>query len=62
MRPAPPNTREPVNAGMIAMPTAGHHGFIDAFRGSVTQRVLHEAPGPILAMPASSGSTRSEAG
>ena len=41
-----------VKAGMIAMPTAGHHGFIDAFRGSVTQRVLHEAPCPILAMPA----------
>jgi len=51
-----------VNAGIIAMPTADHHGFIDAFRGSVTQRVLHEAPCPILAMPASSGSTRSEAG
>ncbi len=36
----------------VSVPTAGHHGFIDALRGSVTQRVLHEAPCPILAMPA----------
>jgi nucleotide-binding universal stress UspA family protein len=38
-------------AGMIVMPTAGRHGFIDAFRGSVTQRILHDAPCPILALP-----------
>jgi nucleotide-binding universal stress UspA family protein len=38
-------------ADMIVMPTAGHHGFIDALRGSVTQRVLHDAPCPILALP-----------
>ncbi len=42
---------EKVGAGMIVMPTAGHHGFIDALRGSVTQRVLHGAPCPILALP-----------
>lgn len=41
-----------VQAGMIVMPTAGHHGFIDALRGSVTQRVLHDAPCPVLALPA----------
>lgn len=40
-----------VGAGMIVMPTAGQHGFIDALRGSVTQRVLHSAPCPILALP-----------
>lgn len=39
-------------AGMIVMPTAGQHGFIDALRGSVTQRILRDAPCPILALPA----------
>lgn len=41
-----------IKAGMIVMPTAGHHGFIDTLRGSVTQRVLRDAPCPILALPA----------
>lgn len=44
-------TAHDVGAGMIVMPTAGHHGFIDALRGSVTQRVLHSATCPILALP-----------
>jgi len=39
-------------ADMIVMPTAGHQGFMDALRGSTTQRVLHEAPCPVLALPA----------
>jgi nucleotide-binding universal stress UspA family protein len=38
-------------AGLIAMPTAGRHGFLDALRGSTTQRVLHEARCPVLAAP-----------
>jgi nucleotide-binding universal stress UspA family protein len=33
------------------MPTAGRHGLVDALRGSVTERVLHEAPCPVLAIP-----------
>lgn len=41
-----------INAGMIVMPTAGHQGFMDALRGSTTQRVLHEATCPVLALPA----------
>ncbi len=36
---------------LIAMPTAGHHGFLDAFRGSTTSRVLAHAPCPVLALP-----------
>ena len=40
------------HADMIAMPTAGHHGFLDALRGSTTERVLRRAPCPGLAMPA----------
>jgi nucleotide-binding universal stress UspA family protein len=40
------------DADMIAMPTAGHHGFLDALRGSTTERVLRRAPCPVLAIPA----------
>jgi nucleotide-binding universal stress UspA family protein len=39
------------NIDLIAMPTAGHHGFLDAFRGSTTSRVLAHAPCPVLALP-----------
>lgn len=41
-----------IDADMIVMPTAGHQGFMDALRGSTTQRVLHEASCPVLALPA----------
>jgi nucleotide-binding universal stress UspA family protein len=37
---------------LIAMPTAGHHGFLDALRGSTTERVLRHAACPVLALPA----------
>jgi nucleotide-binding universal stress UspA family protein len=37
---------------LIAMPTAGHDGFLDALRGSTTERVLRHAPCPVLAVPA----------
>lgn len=37
---------------LIAMPTAGRHGFLDALRGSTTERVIRQAPCPVLAMPA----------
>ena len=33
------------------MSTAGHDGFLDALRGSVTQQVLRAAPCPLLAVP-----------
>jgi nucleotide-binding universal stress UspA family protein len=36
---------------LIVMPTAGHHGFLDAVRGSTTSRVLAHAPCPVLALP-----------
>ena len=39
-------------ADMIAMPTAGHQGFLDVLRGSTTERVLRQAPCPLLALPA----------
>jgi nucleotide-binding universal stress UspA family protein len=38
-------------ADLIAMATAGHQGFLDALRGSTTERVLRHAPCPVLAVP-----------
>jgi nucleotide-binding universal stress UspA family protein len=37
---------------LIAMPTAGRHGFLDALRGSTTERVLRHVSCPVLAVPA----------
>lgn len=45
---------EECQADLIAMPTSGHHGWLDALRGSTTERVLRQAPCPVLAMPARS--------
>lgn len=39
-------------ADLIVMTTSGEHGFLDALRGSTTERVLHAAPCPLLAIPA----------
>jgi nucleotide-binding universal stress UspA family protein len=36
---------------VIAMPTAGRHGLIDAVRGSTTARILADARWPVLAVP-----------
>jgi nucleotide-binding universal stress UspA family protein len=35
---------------LIAMTTAGRHGFWDALRGSTTEQVLENAPCPVLAV------------
>src|SRR4029450_2195387 len=40
------------DADVIAMPTAGHHGVLDALRGSTTEGVIRHAPRPVLALPA----------
>lgn len=40
-----------INADLIAMATAGRDGFLDALRGSTTERVLREAKVPLLALP-----------
>jgi nucleotide-binding universal stress UspA family protein len=39
-------------ADLIAMPTDGQHGFLDALRGSTTEQVLRRATSPLLALPA----------
>ena len=36
---------------LIAMSTFGHHGFLDALRGSTTEQVVRRAPCPVLAAP-----------
>ena len=41
-----------LTADLIAMPTAGRHGILDALRGSTIERVVREAPCPVLAVPA----------
>src|SRR5207342_3381098 len=43
---------EAQQANLIAMPTAGHQGFLDAVRGSTSERVLRHAPCPVLTIPA----------
>jgi len=42
------------HADLIVMGTEGHHGFLDALRGSHSERVLRQAPCPLLAIPATS--------
>jgi nucleotide-binding universal stress UspA family protein len=39
-------------ADMIVMITEGPHGFLDALRGSTSERVLRETPCPVLNLPA----------
>lgn len=38
-------------AGMIVVATRGHHPITGLLAGSVTQRLLHKAPCPVLAVP-----------
>ncbi|HEY9430482.1 MAG TPA: universal stress protein [Blastocatellia bacterium] len=39
-------------ADLIAMTTRGHHGFLDALRGSTTERIVRNSTCPVLALPA----------
>jgi nucleotide-binding universal stress UspA family protein len=45
-------TAEQGAADLIVTATEGHQGFLDAIRGSTTERVLRQAPCPLLAVPA----------
>jgi nucleotide-binding universal stress UspA family protein len=38
-------------SNLIIMSTRGHHGILDALRGSVTEQVLRKARCPVLAIP-----------
>ena len=39
-----------ISADLIVMTTHGHDGFLDALRGSTTERVLRQAPCPLLSI------------
>jgi len=39
------------DADLIAMVTAGSHGFLDALRGSTTEQVIRQSHCPVLALP-----------
>jgi nucleotide-binding universal stress UspA family protein len=47
-------TASAVGAGLIVLTTEGRHGFLDALRGSHSERILQQAGCPLLAIPASS--------
>ena len=42
------------DADLVVMSTDGRNGFLDAFRGSHSERVLKHVPAPLLAVPAGS--------
>jgi nucleotide-binding universal stress UspA family protein len=44
-------TAEQGKADLIVMATEGHHGFLDALRGSTTERIVRAADCPVLAVP-----------
>ncbi len=45
------HTAEETKAGLIVMATDGRHGFLDALRGSHSERVLRHAAVPLLTVP-----------
>lgn len=47
-------TATDLSADLIVMTTKGRHSFLDALRGSTTERVLREAQRPVLTMPVGS--------
>ena len=44
-------TAEEIHADLVVMSTHGHDGFLDALRGSNTERVIRHSPCPVLAVP-----------
>jgi nucleotide-binding universal stress UspA family protein len=46
------DTAHRVKADLIVMSTDGRNGFLDAFRGTHSERVLRRTPCPLLAIPA----------
>ena len=41
-----------IEADLIVTVTEGHHGFLDALRGSTTEQIVRRASCPVLAVPA----------
>ena len=48
------DTAQKSAADLIVMTTDGRNGFLDALRGSHSERVLRYAPAPVLAVPVGS--------
>ena len=48
------DTAQKSAANLIVMTTDGRDGFLDALRGSHSERVLRQAPAPVLAVPVGS--------
>jgi nucleotide-binding universal stress UspA family protein len=46
-----------MDTNLIVMSTDGRHGFLDALRGSHSERVLRRTPCPLLAIPLEAGTT-----
>lgn len=46
-------TAAAVKAGLIVLTTEGRNGFLDALRGSHSERILQRVPCPLLVIPAS---------
>jgi nucleotide-binding universal stress UspA family protein len=46
-------TAQEVKADLLVLTTEGRHGFLDALRGSHSERILRRSPCPLLAIPAS---------
>lgn len=46
------DTAAELDADLVVMPTQGHHGFLDALRGSTTEQVVRRVGRPVLAVPA----------
>ncbi len=44
------NFAEEIRADLVAMTTAGHHGFLDALRGNTTEQVLRRIQCPLWAV------------
>lgn len=44
-------TADERRADLIALTTQGHHGFLDALRGSTSDKIVEKASCPILAVP-----------
>ena len=42
-----------IKAELIVLTTEGRNGFLDALRGSHSERILSQSPCPLLAIPAS---------
>lgn len=46
-------TAQEVKADLLVLTTEGRNGFLDALRGSHSERILRRSPCPLLAIPAS---------